>query len=74
MNGDLLKGAGLGILIGAAVGAIFGLLYAPHSGRVTRSLIKERGDEAVIRAENIINDARNRAEDIIRDARAKVRR
>lgn len=74
MNTEMAKGAGLGILIGAAVGALVALLYAPHSGRVTRSLIKERGDEAMIRAENIINDARNRAEDIIRDARAKVRR
>ncbi len=72
MNGEMAKGAGIGLLIGAAVGAVVGLLYAPHSGRITRSLIKERSDEAMARAEMIVNDARKRAEDIIRDARTKV--
>jgi gas vesicle protein len=35
----------LGIIVGAAVGAVFGILYAPDKGSVTRKRIVRRGTD-----------------------------
>jgi gas vesicle protein len=37
----------LGVLAGAAVGAIAGVLLAPHKGSKTRKLIVDKGEEYV---------------------------
>jgi gas vesicle protein len=37
----------LGIVVGAAVGAVFGMLYAPAKGSVTRRRIVRRGTDYV---------------------------
>ncbi|MBI2958310.1 MAG: YtxH domain-containing protein [Chloroflexi bacterium] len=39
------KGLGIGLLFGAAVGLVIGLLYAPRPGQETRELVKERAQE-----------------------------
>lgn len=42
MNRDTATGLGLGLLIGALIGAAVGILYAPHPGKETRQLIKDK--------------------------------
>lgn len=42
MNGETAKGIGIGLLAGAAIGVVLGLLYAPQSGRETRTLVRDR--------------------------------
>jgi gas vesicle protein len=42
MNNDRAIGFGIGLLVGAAVGGVCALLYAPHSGKETREMIKQR--------------------------------
>jgi gas vesicle protein len=71
-NMVMARGIGMGFMIGAAVGAAIGVLYAPHSGRITRGLIDERMHEATHRAEKIVDDARERAENIVKEASERV--
>jgi gas vesicle protein len=47
MNGDTWKGIGIGLLIGAAVGATLGILYAPRSGKETRTIIRDKAGNMV---------------------------
>ena len=65
--------AGIGFLAGAGIGMAVGILYSPHSGRVTRRLINKRIHEATQKAEKIIDEAKDKAEDIINETKAKVR-
>jgi gas vesicle protein len=45
-NSQELKGLGIGLLAGAAIGLAVGMLYAPKSGVETRHLLKEKALEA----------------------------
>jgi gas vesicle protein len=67
-NGNV-AGFGMGIIVGAAIGLAIGILYAPHSGQETRSLLKEKAQEAEGKAEEILAAARQRAKKIIDDAK-----
>lgn len=71
---DTATGMGVGVLLGAVIGMAIGILYAPHSGRITRGLIDERVHEATRRAERILDEAREKAEDIVKEARTKAGR
>ena len=42
MNKDNLSGIGLGLVIGIIFGSMVGVLYAPKSGKETRTIIKEK--------------------------------
>jgi gas vesicle protein len=46
MNNDRAMGFGIGLLAGAAIGGVLALLYAPHSGKETREMIKQRANTA----------------------------
>jgi gas vesicle protein len=74
MNGQLTRGLLLGIPIGAAIGISVGMLYAPHSGRVTRRLIEERISDTRHEAERIVEDAGKRARHVVKDARSRIGR
>jgi len=37
----------LGLVAGACIGAIGGLLFAPHKGSVTRKIISRRGEDYI---------------------------
>ncbi len=56
----------MGLLLGAAIGLVSGLLYAPKSGRETKQLIKEKAEEITGRAAEVVEKAiahlRNRSE------------
>lgn len=66
------EGFGLGLLLGVMVGGVLGMLYAPHSGKVTRGLIDDRMHEAAQRAEKIIEEAKDTAENVMKEAEAKI--
>ncbi|MDP2730085.1 MAG: YtxH domain-containing protein [Dehalococcoidales bacterium] len=63
------SGFGMGLLAGVAVGLAIGALYAPHSGKETRTLLKKRAQEAECKAEEILAGARQRAKKIVDNAR-----
>jgi gas vesicle protein len=45
MNNDNAKGFGIGLLVGAVIGGVIALLYAPKTGKETRQLIKDKVTE-----------------------------
>jgi len=49
--------------LGGLLGAAAGLLLAPKTGRETRDLLLERGNEVARRAQAMANDAQGRAGD-----------
>ncbi|MDR2431334.1 MAG: YtxH domain-containing protein [Candidatus Margulisbacteria bacterium] len=62
-----------GIFVGAVLGAVLGVLFAPQSGEKTRKWLKDIKDEnqdiiddAVTSGENLINSAKQSIEDKIK--------
>ncbi len=49
----------IGIIAGAATGAIFGLLFAPHKGSKTRKRMLNRGREIVQELEDKVNETKD---------------
>lgn len=72
MNGQTTRMLLLGVAIGSSVGIATGMLYAPHSGRITRGLFNEKVSEARHEAERIVDDARGRAKHIMKDAKSRI--
>ncbi len=64
-NKECVGGFGIGFLVGVAAGLAVGILYAPHSGKVTRGLIEERVHDARHKADKLLEEARDKTEEII---------
>jgi gas vesicle protein len=47
--------------LGGMIGAVAALLVAPKTGRETREILAERGNEVAKRAQEMANDAQGRA-------------
>ena len=56
-------------LFGAVVGAGLALLLAPRTGKETRELLKEKGEEFAKRAKESMGERRERAEDFVHKGR-----
>ncbi|HET6384231.1 MAG TPA: YtxH domain-containing protein [Armatimonadota bacterium] len=54
-----------GVALGALTGALVGLLYAPASGRTTRSEIEDASEKLRIRTEAALGDLRKSVEDLV---------
>lgn len=72
MNSQMARGLIVGILIGAAIGITVGMLYAPHSGRITRGIIAERASQVKHDASRTFDDARYRGRRMVRDVRERI--
>ena len=84
MSNENNSGSGflIGLIAGGALGAIFGLLYAPKSGKELREDIRTKSNEylddadkyiedAKVRAKNLINDGKKKSDELIADAKVK---
>ena len=72
-NKDIIGSLGIGFLVGAAAGLAVGILYAPHSGKITRGLLEEKSHEATHRAAKIIEEAKDKAEGIVKDVKSNIK-
>ncbi|MBK8623874.1 MAG: YtxH domain-containing protein [Saprospiraceae bacterium] len=52
----------LGVLAGAAAGAVLGILFAPHKGKSTRRRMSEQGDKLMADLETKLNGFVEKAE------------
>ncbi|HDP70102.1 MAG TPA: YtxH domain-containing protein [Actinobacteria bacterium] len=59
---------GMGLLLGAILGAVAGLLVAPQSGAITRKQISDRAEEAKEIAEDLFQQTKGRIEVLIERA------
>ena len=59
-------------LLGAAVGAVVGLLYAPKTGKETRDHLKRLTEDFVEDAEEVGYDLREKGRRLVNDSRVKV--
>ena len=62
-----------GLLIGGALGALAGILFAPKSGKELRSDINEIGSEVLKDAKEIYADASTKAKEIIEEAKHQAK-
>jgi len=69
---ESMKSFGIGLLLGTVAGGILGILYAPHSGKLTRGIVDEKVHDAIRRAERIIKEAKDKAQDVIKEAKSKI--
>jgi len=58
----------MGFLIGGALGALAGIMFAPKSGKELRSDINEKAKDIMKDAGNIYTDAGAKAKEIIEEA------
>jgi gas vesicle protein len=73
MTNNNNRGSGLlAFLLGGAIGAAIGLLYAPRSGKETREILIDEGDEMVNKAVSSIRTAQDKAMSMIQDAQSRV--
>lgn len=60
MNRDSNGNLGIGLLVGAAIGLVIGILYAPRPGWETREMLSEKGDSALQRSKEMYEKAKQR--------------
>jgi gas vesicle protein len=62
-----------GLLIGSAVGAMAGILFAPKAGKELRSDIKEKGNMIMKDGKEIYADASTKAKDIYAEVKQQAK-
>ena len=67
-QGDSMRGLGVGLLVGAAIGVSLALLYAPYSGQKTRRLIREDAKDAWEAGTEQIQESREQVNDMMDNA------
>jgi gas vesicle protein len=63
----------MGLLIGGALGALAGILFAPKSGKELRSNLKEKGSEVLKDTKEIYVDASTKVREIIEDVKHQAK-
>jgi gas vesicle protein len=63
----------MGLLIGAILGSLAGIFFAPKSGKELRSDIKEKGNEFLKGGKEIYADASTKAKDIVEEAKHQMK-
>jgi gas vesicle protein len=71
-RGQELKGLGVGLVLGAAIGLALGILYAPKSGAETRYILKEQAQEAKEKAEEVIGMVKEKAGGVVEMVKEKA--
>ncbi|MGB9694566.1 MAG: YtxH domain-containing protein [Caldisericaceae bacterium] len=54
-----------GLIFGAAVGFVLGILFAPRPGKETREMLKERANEFASDAQNFAEEAKAKGRDLL---------
>ncbi len=76
MNRDHAIGFGIGLLTGAVIGGVIGLLYAPKPGKETRQLIKDKavdlGEAVKYKTVEVVDAVKDAAAEASRKGHAAV--
>ncbi len=60
-----------GVLVGGAVGAVLGVLYAPKSGEETREDIKNSAQEKYSKAQDAVRQIQDKADTALEEVQKK---
>ena len=74
MAGSGTQGFGTGLILGAAIGALAGLLLAPKPGEETRAEMLERTAGLREKAEELATETREKVREAIEEGRAMASR
>jgi len=69
---NVLGGFGIGLVVGAVIGASFALLYAPNSGEKTRKLIKGKVEDAWDAGVDQMNESRKQGKEMLGKVQKQV--
>lgn len=61
-----------GLILGAVIGSVLGILYAPDSGKRTRRRIQRKSDEFIDDAVAYAKQSRDKAEEIVEEGKKRV--
>ena len=67
-----MKSLKMGLLVGAVIGGVAGMLYAPRPGKDTRQMLKNRAEETLEDALAAAEHARDQAAEQVKKAKAAV--
>jgi len=70
MNKDKAIGFGIGLLVGAVIGGVIALLYAPKTGKETRQLVKDKATKVV----DTVKEATSGVIDAVKESASEVSR
>lgn len=77
MNKDNAIGFGIGLLVGAVIGGVIALLYAPKTGKETRQLIKDKATKVVDavkeKTTEVVDAVKESASEVSRKGQAAVK-
>jgi gas vesicle protein len=77
VNKDKAKGFGIGLLVGAVIGGVIALLYAPKTGKETRQLVKDKVTEVVDavkeKTTEVVDAVKESASEVSRKGQAAVK-
>jgi gas vesicle protein len=71
MNKDNVSFLGIGLLIGAVIGGVIALLYAPKSGKKTRQIIENKATKVVDTVKKETSGVMNSVKDAVSEAERK---
>ncbi len=57
-------GFGVGLLIGAAVGGVVAMLYAPRSGEETRAMLRQKAQQTKEKAQGVMEQTRAKVSEL----------
>ncbi|MBN1823546.1 MAG: YtxH domain-containing protein [Endomicrobiales bacterium] len=62
----------LAFILGAVVGGVLGMLYAPAPGKETRKKLHELSDELAEKMEDIEGEVKSKTKEIVEEGRGKI--
>ena len=66
------NGVARALFIGLAIGAIFGILFAPKSGQETRNELVEKGERLMDMGKESVSDVVEKTKDLAESGKQKI--
>jgi gas vesicle protein len=66
------SGVAIALFTGLAIGAIFGILFAPKSGKETRSDLAEKGEKLMEMGKESVSDVVGKTKDLVDSGKHKI--
>jgi gas vesicle protein len=66
------SGVAIALFVGLAVGAIFGILFAPKSGQETRNELMEKSEKLMEMGKESVSDVVGKTKDLVESGKQKI--